>query len=814
MAAIHLLRSQISLLNSSKFKLIRPSINSLIIPNQQHLRPIHSIIPKSSPKEPASESSPGGWRTFSNPQSKPTDSIKSVGRNRQNGSKNQHIQHHRNPNFSRHFRPINSITPKSSPEKRVEESGESKHSIKSVGRNEEDGSKNRVIRRENRRNSVGSIGEEGSKNQNPNFSRHFLLKVLKRKKASCVGSNEEEGLKNWVREGRQGTCESHNKCGTLNKFSVSENETSENIMKLSGLPEQMVGHNAPVHPITSESSPEKPASEPRCGGWSTFSNAQSKATDSIKSVDSNGEEGSRIRVNLSSVSENESSENRMRSSSLPEHNAPVHPVTPKSFPESPLIEVNGASKEPTFEPSPRGWSIFSSPTSNPTNSIKGVGSSAENETSENMMTLCSLPEQMVGHNAPVRLMDVNPGINHMEWRIRLSGLLGLEVNRVLGGGVVPGSLILVGGDPGVGKSTLALQMAALLAESCDVGGAVPVLYVSGEESVKQIRNRADQLSIDTEGLFLYSSTVIEDILEKVQLLSPRALVVDSIQSVYLNEVAGSPGGLMQVKECTSALLRFAKKTNIPVLLIGHVNKNGEIAGPRVLEDIVDVVLYLEGEKHPSHRLLHSVKNRFGSIDELGVFEMSESGLEAVSNPSEMFLSEEHSDSENLVGLAVAVIIDGSLSFLVKVQALCVSRPGVSRLANGVQLSRAGLILSVLKNQLGLKLDDHSIFLNVINGVSLTETSGDLAVAVAICSSFLEFPLPNRVAFIGEIGLGGELLMVPRIEKRVITLAKFGYKKCVVPESAEKALGAISSEIQIVGCKNLKEVLAKVFRRLD
>ncbi|XP_074285356.1 uncharacterized protein LOC141610940 isoform X2 [Silene latifolia] len=670
MAAIHLLRSQISLLNSSKFKLIRPSINSLIIHNQQHLRPIHSIIPKSSPKEPASESSPGGWRTFSNPQSKPTDSIKSVGRNRQNGSKNQHIQHHRNPNFSRHFRPINSITPKSSPEKRVEVSGESTNSIKSVGRNGEDGSKNRVIRRDNRRNSVGSNGEEGSKNQNPNFSRRFLLRVLKRKKASCVGSNGEEGSKNWVREGRQGTCELRNKFGTLNKFSVSENETSENIMKLSGLPEQMVGHNAPVHPITSESSPEKPASEPRCGGWSIFSNAQSKHTDSIKSVGSNGEEGSRIRVNLSSVSENETSENRMRSSSLPEHNAPVHPVTPNSFPESPLIHVKGASEESTSEPSYRGWSIFSSPPSNPTNSIKGVGSSGENETSENMMKSCSLPEQMVGHNAPVRLMDVNPGINHMEWRIRLSGLLGLEVNRVLGGGVVPGSLILVGGDPGVGKSTLALQMAALIAESCDVGGAAPVLYVSGEESVKQIKNRADQLSIDTEDLFLYSSTVIEDILEKVQLLSPRALVVDSIQSVYLNEVAGSPGGLMQVKECTSALLRFAKKTNIPVLLIGRVNKNGEIAGPRVLEDIVDVVLYMEGEKHPSHRLLRSVKNRFGSTDELGVFEMSESGLEAVSNPSEMFLSEEHSDSENLVGLAVAVIIDGSLSFLVKVQTWC------------------------------------------------------------------------------------------------------------------------------------------------
>ncbi|KAH9610975.1 hypothetical protein KSS87_021431 [Heliosperma pusillum] len=567
------------------------------------------------------------------------------------------------------------------------------------------------------------------------------------------------------------------------------------------------------------------------------------------------------------------------------HFRTIHSSTLKSSSESSLIDVNGASKEPASEFSTRGWSTFSNLQSKPTNSIKRVNfneeegsrnrvyslsssisgkskaywvcsdcghstaqwwntckscnkfgtlkkfSVSENVNLENMMKSSWLPEQILGRNAPVRLMDVNRGMNHMEWRIRLSGLLGLEINTVLGGGIVPGSLILVGGDPGVGKSTLALQMAALIAVSCDVGGAAPVLYISGEESVEQIGNRADRLSIDTEDLFLYSSTDIKDILEQVQLLSPRAVVVDSIQTVYLKGVTGSPGGLMQVKECTSALLRFAKKTNIPVLLIGHVNKNGEIAGPRVLEHIVDVVLYMEGEKHSSHRLLRSVKNRFGSTDELGVFEMSESGLEAVSNPSEMFLSAEHSDSEHLAGLAIAVIIDGSRSFLVEVQALCVSGPGVSRHVNGVQPSRADMILTVLKKQAGLKLDDHCILLNVISGVSLTDTSGDLAVAAAICSRhvitscqrialvriktfFLEFPLPNNVAFIGEIGLSGELRMVPRIEKRVITLAKLGYKKCVVPKSAGKALAAISSEIQIIGCKNLEEVIDKVFRRLD
>ncbi|KAH9624078.1 hypothetical protein KSS87_004880 [Heliosperma pusillum] len=565
------------------------------------------------------------------------------------------------------------------------------------------------------------------------------------------------------------------------------------------------------------------------------------------------------------------------------HFRPIHSITPKSFPESPLVDVNGASEESISEPSPRVWSTFSSPQSNPTNSINGVGSNgeeglrnrvnlssnvaksvvsrnfvgrgkkgkskmywvcgdcghstaqwwgtckscdkvgtlkqfsvSENELSDNVMSRSWLPEQMVGQNAPVRLMDVNRGINHMEWRIRFSGMLGLEVNRVLGGGVVPGSLILVGGDPGVGKSTLAIQMAALVAVSCDIRGAAPVLYISGEESVEQIGNRADRLSIDTEDLFLYSSTDIEDILEKAQLLSPRAIVVDSIQTMYLKGVTGSPGGLTQVKECTSALLRFAKKTNTPVLLIGHVNKNGDIAGPRVLEHIVDVVLYMEGDKDSSHRLLRSVKNRFGSTDELGVFEMSESGLQAVSNPSEMFLSEENSDSEYLAGLAIAVIIDGSRSFLVEVQALCVTGPGVRHI-NGVQQSRADMILAVLKKQAGLKLDDHVIILCLLLCVILFSS---IAFSILFCTvlsevlNFLEFPLPNHMAFIGEIGLGGELRMVPRIEKRVTTLAKLGYKKCVVPESAGKALAAISSEIQIVGCKNLKEVIDKVFRRLD
>ncbi|XP_017407663.1 uncharacterized protein LOC108320673 isoform X3 [Vigna angularis] len=393
-----------------------------------------------------------------------------------------------------------------------------------------------------------------------------------------------------------------------------------------------------------------------------------------------------------------------------------------------------------------------------------------------------LPQQE-GELRPLRLAEVNRGIDHHHWRIPLSGPFGDEVCRVLGGGLIPGSLTLIGGDPGVGKSTLLLQIASIIAEGHHDGKASPVVYVSGEE----------------------------DILKKVQHLSPGALIVDSIQTVYLKGVMGSPGGIMQVKECTSALLRFAKKTNIPVLLIGHVTKSGEIAGPRVLEHIVDVVMYMEGEKYSSHRMLRAVKNRFGSTDELGVFEMSHSGLQAISNASKMFLSEQHLDSEILAGLAVAVIMDGSRTFLIEIQALCLSSSTGSRQVNGIQLNRADMIISVLIKQAGLRLREHAVFLNVVSGLTLAETAGDLAIAAAICSSCLEIPIPNDIAFIGEIGLGGELRMVHRMDKRVYTVAKLGFRMCIVPKVAEKALGTEGLEkMKVVGCRNLKEVINTVF----
>lgn len=394
-----------------------------------------------------------------------------------------------------------------------------------------------------------------------------------------------------------------------------------------------------------------------------------------------------------------------------------------------------------------------------------------------------------GDVEPVKLIDVNSGVKKTDYRIPLFGPFGSEVARVLGGGLVPGSLVLIGGDPGVGKSTLLLQ------------------------SVEQISSRAERMKIGANELYLYAGTEIKDILTKIQSLSPRALIVDSIQTVYLKEITGSAGGLSQVRECTSALLRFAKKTNIPVLLAGHVTKSGDIAGPRVLEHIVDAVLYLEGEKCSSHRLLRSVKNRFGSIDELGIFEMSQLGLQVVLNPSEMFLSDQNSDSEFLAGLAVAVIMDGSRAFLIEIQALCVSSSTVSRHVNGIQASRADMLISVLAKQAGLKIQENAVFLNVVSGVSLTETAGDLAIAASICSSFLEFPIPSGVAFIGEIGLGGELRMVSRMDKRVSTVAKLGYKKCIVPMSAKKSLATLDlGELEIIGCNDLKGVINTVFTK--
>lgn len=416
---------------------------------------------------------------------------------------------------------------------------------------------------------------------------------------------------------------------------------------------------------------------------------------------------------------------------------------------------------------------------------------------------------------PQRLSDVTKAHSQLHWRLPLGGDTGQEIGRVLGGGLVPGSLILVGGDPGVGKSTLLLQVAGLIAEGSGEQGPSPVLYVSGEESVEQISNRADRLEIRAHELFLYSATDLELVIEAIAEIHPRAVIVDSIQTVYLAEANGSAGSVSQVRECATALLRVAKQTKVPIFLVGHVTKGGDIAGPKILEHVVDVVLYMEGERLQSHRLLRVVKNRYGSTDEVGVFEMVQEGLAAVASPSELFLSARNQDSTNAASAAVAVTMEGSRPILLEVQALCssVGQQSGRRTANGVDAQRLSLLLAVLVKQAGLKLSNQDVFINVVGGLQLREPAADVAIAVAICSSYLEQAVDREMAFVGEIGLGGELRSVGQMERRLLEAAKLGFKKCVVPKSAAKSFKtAVGAGFITIPCADVKEVIERLFLR--
>ncbi len=352
-----------------------------------------------------------------------------------------------------------------------------------------------------------------------------------------------------------------------------------------------------------------------------------------------------------------------------------------------------------------------------------------------------------------------------------------EFNRVLGGGLVPGSLILIGGDPGVGKSTLLLQMSADLAQKGKV------LYVTGEESAQQIKLRAARLNISSEELFILTETNMTIILDHVRQMSPQFLVVDSIQTVYLEELQSAAGSVSQVRECTARFQEVAKGQNIPVFLIGHVTKTGVIAGPRVLEHIVDTVLYLEGERFHTYRLLRGVKNRFGATNEVGIFEMSDMGLSEVLNPSEVFLAER---LPNAAGSSIAVTVEGTRPLLVEIQALAstTSFGNPRRTANGVDMNRLLLIIAVLTKRVGLRLTDQDIFVNVIGGLQINEPASDLAVAAALASSFRNRPVAADIAIMGEVGLSGELRAVGHLETRLKEAAKLGFKRCLLPASSQ------------------------------
>nr|MBC7244511.1 DNA repair protein RadA [Chloroflexota bacterium] len=349
-----------------------------------------------------------------------------------------------------------------------------------------------------------------------------------------------------------------------------------------------------------------------------------------------------------------------------------------------------------------------------------------------------------------------------------------EFNRAIGGGIVPGSVVLIGGDPGIGKSTLLLQLSALLASE-----GKTTLYISGEESVQQIKMRADRLNISVEQLYVLSETNLNHILSQIEQLEPQLVVVDSIQSVYLEELESSAGSIGQVRECAAALLRLAKSRNIPMFIVGHVTKEGAIAGPRVLEHMVDTVLYLEGDRFYAYRLLRSVKNRFGSTNEVGVFEMQEQGLVEITNPSQAFLSERLASSP---GSVVAVTMEGTRPLLVEVQALTTTTSfGLPRrTANGIDFNRMLLLTAVLSKRVGLKLASQDIFVNVVGGLRISEPAADLAVAGAIASSYRNIPIPDDCVMLGEVGLSGELRSVSHAEKRLNEAAKLGFKRCIVP----------------------------------
>jgi len=354
-----------------------------------------------------------------------------------------------------------------------------------------------------------------------------------------------------------------------------------------------------------------------------------------------------------------------------------------------------------------------------------------------------------------------------------------EFNRVLGGGMVTGSLVLVGGDPGIGKSTLLLQASSAVAER---GGTV--VYVSGEESSQQIRLRSERLGIGGDRLYILPETNLEAILGRLGELSPNLVVVDSIQTVYIEDLTGAPGSVGQIRECTLRLMRWAKRAGIPVLITGHVTKDGAIAGPRVLEHIVDVVLYLEGETFSSYRILRSTKNRFGSTNEVGIFEMSSGGLIEVSNPSEAFLA---SHCDGAVGSAVVPTFEGSRPLLVEIQALTslASFAPPRRIANGVDFNRLLLIAAVLTRRAGVNLSNQDVITNVIGGMRIGEPAADLGIALALASSHRDARVAQGLVALGEIGLSGELRAVPQLERRLSEAARLGFKRCLIPETSSK-----------------------------
>jgi len=388
-----------------------------------------------------------------------------------------------------------------------------------------------------------------------------------------------------------------------------------------------------------------------------------------------------------------------------------------------------------------------------------------------------------------------------------------EVNRVLGGGLVPGSLVLVGGEPGIGKSTLLLQIAGTTAEHNRI-----VAYVSGEESISQVKLRSERLGIRGKGIYFLSEPDLSAVLDSLEELNPKLAVIDSIQSMYLEDVAATPGSIPQVRECTWRLERWAKENDIPLFITGHVTKEGAIAGPGTLEHIVDVVLYFEGEPFSSYRVLRSVKNRFGSTNEVGIFEMNNRGLAEVENPSQVFLS---AYKDGATGSVVVPTLEGNRPLLVEIQALTTTNSFAPprRIANGVDFNRLLLIVAVLTKRAGLRLSNQDIIVNVTGGLRVIEPAVDLGIASAIASSFRDAkPVSGLVAF-GEVGLSGELRRVSYVERRIAEATRLGFKACLMPRlhpiiASELKQSHRTADIQLIEVNSLVEALRLGLARED
>ena len=395
-----------------------------------------------------------------------------------------------------------------------------------------------------------------------------------------------------------------------------------------------------------------------------------------------------------------------------------------------------------------------------------------------------------------RLRDVD-GSEARRWKTGIN-----EFDFVLGGGIVPGSMILIGGEPGIGKSTLLLQVAARLQSA-----GHPTLYSSGEESALQIKLRADRLSEDAGDVSLLSETNLETILTTAAAVAPAVLVVDSIQTVFTNDLEGAPGNVGQVRECAARLMRFAKETGTAVFVVGHVTKGGGIAGPKTLEHIVDTVLYFEGENSLDHRVLRATKNRFGSVDEIGVFRMAQDGLVPVANPSELFLGDR---SMHASGSAVTALMEGTRPILIEIQGLA-AKAGFGtpqRVATGYDGRRLALLLAVLDKRAGLSFGQLDVFLNVVGGVRLQEPAGDLAVAAALASSVYDRSLPHDAVFVGEVGLGGEIRPVSQAERRLAEAANMGMTTAYLAERAVPK--RVPKGLRAIGVRTIGDLFERVF----